>query len=248
MRRADRGIADLSALRVREATIAAGVWLSYALCAAGALYVALTWDRPHRLVIAGLCAVGVAASITVSLLPRERIVRSRLREEFFFAWSVLDLLLIGMLTIADGGTGSPLALIFFVPVVFAAMSYPLGSVATLGGLTVAGYLAVAALDGSASWSYQALFAVVLLCTGAMSAFQARNHDRQRIALSHISRVDPLTGCLNRRGFEERAVAEIGVAARRCSQGAVLLLDIDHFKPINDRYGHAAGDELLCWVV
>ena len=248
MRRADRGIADLSALRVREATIAAGVWLSYALCAAGALYVALTWDRPHRLVIAGLCAVGVAASITVSLLPRERIVRSRLREVFFFAWSVLDLLLIGMLTIADGGTGSPLALIFFVPVVFAAMSYPLGSVAALGGLTVAGYLAVAALDGSASWSYQALFAVVLLCTGAMSAFQARNHDRQRIALSHISRVDPLTGCLNRRGFEERAVAEISVAARRCSQGAVLLLDIDHFKPINDRYGHAAGDELLCWVV
>jgi diguanylate cyclase (GGDEF)-like protein len=248
MRRADRGIADLSALRVREATIAAGVWLSYALCAAGALYVALTWDRPHRLVIAGLCAVGVAASITVSLLPRERIVRSRLREEFFFAWSVLDLLLIGMLTIADGGTGSPLALIFFVPVVFAAMSYPLGSVTALGGLTVAGYLAVAALDGSASWSYQALFAVVLLCTGAMSAFQARNHDRQRIALSHISRVDPLTGCLNRRGFEERAVAEISVAARRCSQGAVLLLDIDHFKPINDRYGHAAGDELLCWVV
>ncbi len=248
MRRADRGIADLSSLRVREATIAAGVWLSYVLCAAGALYVALTWDRPHRLVIAGLCAAGVAASITVSLLPRERIVRSRLREEFFFAWSVLDLLLIGMLTIADGGTGSPLALIFFVPVVFAAMSYPLGSVAALGGLTVAGYLAVAALDGSASWSYQALFAVVLLCTGAMSAFQARNHDRQRIALSHISRVDPLTGCLNRRGFEERAVAEISVAARRCSQGAVLLLDIDHFKPINDRYGHAAGDELLCWVV
>src|SRR5439155_20308778 len=86
------------------------------------------------------------------------------------------------------------------------------------------------------------------CAGAMSAFQARNHDRQRAALTLVSRADPLTGCLNRRGFEERAIAEISAATRRCREGAVLLLDIDHFKPINDRFGHAAGDELLCWVV
>jgi len=72
----------------------------------------------------------------------------------------------------------------------------------------------------------------------MSAFQARNHDRQRAALTRVSRADPLTGCLNRRGFEERAIAEISSATRRCSEGAVLLLDIDHFKPINDRLGHA----------
>jgi diguanylate cyclase (GGDEF)-like protein len=244
----DRGIADLSALRMREATVATGVWLTYVLCGAGALYVALTWDRPHRLAIAGLCGVGVAAAIAISLLPRQRIVRSRWREAFFFTWSLLDLLLVGMLTIADGGTGSPLALIFFVPVVFAAMSYPLGSVAAVGTLTVTGYLVLAIADSSASWSYQALFAVVLLCTGAMSAFQARNHDRQRVALSRISRADPLTGCLNRRGFAERATAEISSAARRCGEGAVLLLDVDHFKPVNDNFGHAVGDELLCWVV
>ncbi len=61
----------------------------------------------------------------ISNLPRERIVRSRLREVFFFAWSLVDLLLIVLASLADGGTGSPLALIFFIPVVFAAMSYPL---------------------------------------------------------------------------------------------------------------------------
>ncbi len=122
----DRGIVDLSSLRMREATIAAGVWLTYVLCASVGLYVGLTWQRPHRLALAVLFALAVAAGIAISLLPRERIVRSRFREAFFLGWSVLDLVLVGLLAIADGGTGSPLALIFFVPVVFAAMSYPLG--------------------------------------------------------------------------------------------------------------------------
>ncbi len=247
-REQDRGIVDLSALRMREATISAGVWLTYVLCGTGALYVALTWYRPNRLALAALFGVAMAAGIAISLLSRERIVRSRHREAFFLSWSILDLMVIGLLTLADGGTASPLTLIFVVPVIFAAATYPLGSVAVVGSLTVAAYLALAISTGGASWSYQAMFAVVLTCAGAMSAFQARNHDRQRAALTRVSRVDPLTGCLNRRGFEERAVAEIGSAARRCTQGAVLLLDIDHFKPINDRYGHAVGDEILCWVV
>ena len=89
---------------------------------------------------------------------------------------------------------------------------------------------------------------MLFCTGAMSAWQARNHDRQHQALMDVSRADPLTGCLNRRGFEERAVAEIASATRRAHQGAVLVLDVDHFKEVNDRHGHGAGDELLRWVV
>ncbi len=131
----------------------------------------------------------------------------------------VDLLLIVLVSLADGGTGSPLALVFFVPVVFAAMSYPLISVAAVGGLSVAAYLSLAVVVGGASWSYQALFAVMLLCTGAMSAWQARNHERQRAALMDVSRADPLTGCLNRRGFEERALAEFGAAARRGTQGA-----------------------------
>jgi diguanylate cyclase (GGDEF)-like protein len=244
----DRGIVDQSALRMREATVTAGVWLTYVVCGSGAIYVALTWQRPQRALILGLFGAGLAAAIAISYLPREQIVRSRYREAFFFAWSLLDLVLIVLVASADGGTGSPLALTFFIPVVFAAMSYPLGSVAAVGGLSVAAYLVLALVQGGAGWSYQALFAVMLLCTGVMSAWQARNHGRQREALMEVSRADPLTGCLNRRGFEERAVAEIRAAARCGGQGALLLLDVDHLKLVNDRRGHAAGDELLRRVV
>jgi diguanylate cyclase (GGDEF)-like protein len=244
----DRGIVDQSALGMRVATFAAGIWLTYVVCSASAIYVAATWERPHRALIASLFGAGFLGAAIIAQLPRERIVRSRFREAFFFGWSVLDLSLIIFATLADGGTGSPLALIFFIPVVFAAMSYPRGSVLAVGGLTVAGYLALAVSVGGAEWGYQALFAVMLVCTCAMSFWQAHNHHDQRAALMEVSRADPLTGCLNRRGFEERAVAELGAASRRASEGAVLVLDVDHFKEVNDRHGHAAGDELLCWVV
>jgi diguanylate cyclase (GGDEF)-like protein len=244
----DRGIVDQSALRMREATFEAGIWLTYAVVGATALYIGLTWERPHRVLISMLFGAGLLGAMVISRLPRARIVRSRYREAFFFLWSILDLALIVAATAADGGTDSPLALVFFIPVVFAAMSYPLISVVVVGGCSVASYLVLAMTVQGAPWSYQALFAAMLSCTGAMSAWQARNHGRQRQALMEVSRADPLTGCLNRRGFEERAVADIAAATRRASQGTVLVLDLDHFKEVNDRNGHAAGDELLRWVV
>jgi diguanylate cyclase (GGDEF)-like protein/putative nucleotidyltransferase with HDIG domain len=247
-RRRDTAIVDLSSLRLREETFSTGVWLTYVLCGVGEAYVALTWQRSNRFALALLFGLAMLGGAFIARLPRERIVRSRFREAFFLSWSALDLALIALATLADGGTGSPLALIFFIPVVFAAMSYPLGSVAAVGALTVASYLALAATAGGSSAIYQALFTVVLGCAGVMSAWQAQNHEKQRTMLAEISRADALTGCLNRRGFEERAAAEIGSAIRHTREGAVLLFDLDHFKRVNDHQGHAAGDEILCWSV
>ncbi len=59
-----------------------------------------------------------------------------------------------------------------------------------------------------------------------------------------ARRDSLTGILNRRYFFERGKQEFDRAARYGGPLAVAEFDIDHFKRINDRYGHAAGDELL----
>jgi diguanylate cyclase (GGDEF)-like protein/PAS domain S-box-containing protein len=238
---------DVSALRMREATIAAGIWLTFGVGGLGMAYVALTWERPHRTELAALFILATVAGVLVSLLPRERIVRSTLREPFFLSWTLMDFALVVSGTLLDGGTASPLVLVFFIPVVFSSMSYPLASVVAVGTASVTSYLALAVTVGGSSAAFEVAFATALACTAAMSAWQAQNHNRQHRALATVSRTDPLTGCLNRRGFEERAVAEIGSMTRRGHSGAVVVLDIDRFKPVNDMFGHAAGDELLCWV-
>ncbi len=63
----------------------------------------------------------------------------------------------------------------------------------------------------------------------------------------LSRTDPLTGLINRRYFNELAVREISRAHRFKHQFRVAYIDIDDFKTINDRFGHNAGDALLCSV-
>jgi diguanylate cyclase (GGDEF)-like protein/PAS domain S-box-containing protein len=63
-------------------------------------------------------------------------------------------------------------------------------------------------------------------------------------LLHLATTDPLTGALNRRAFEERAEQELQRARRQGSPLCLALLDLDHFKRINDQHGHPVGDEVL----
>ena len=63
-------------------------------------------------------------------------------------------------------------------------------------------------------------------------------------LEHLVDHDFLTGLFNGRRFEQELLKEIKSAARYNAGGAVLLLDLDHFKAVNDRFGHRVGDDLL----
>ncbi|MDQ6950117.1 MAG: diguanylate cyclase [Mariprofundales bacterium] len=65
------------------------------------------------------------------------------------------------------------------------------------------------------------------------------------ALQQQAHTDPLTGLMNRRCFRLRADRELRRAKRTKSAMTLLMLDIDYFKQVNDRYGHAAGDVALC---
>jgi diguanylate cyclase (GGDEF)-like protein len=68
---------------------------------------------------------------------------------------------------------------------------------------------------------------------------------QRIAeLENLATTDGLTRVLNRRGFEDALTHELSVARRHGVGGVLIFVDLDEFKPINDTYGHAAGDEVL----
>ncbi|MFB9266133.1 GGDEF domain-containing protein [Bradyrhizobium erythrophlei] len=66
----------------------------------------------------------------------------------------------------------------------------------------------------------------------------------RRELAQISQTDQLTGLLNRRGFDAEAAAALDQAQDSGASAAVLMCDIDHFKSINDRYGHEIGDKVL----
>jgi len=63
-------------------------------------------------------------------------------------------------------------------------------------------------------------------------------------LAQLARTDPLTGLNNRRYFMEFAQQYISLAQRNETEMQLLSLDLDHFKQINDRYGHQVGDEIL----
>lgn len=64
------------------------------------------------------------------------------------------------------------------------------------------------------------------------------------ALQLLAAEDVLTGCLNRRALFERGAAAVAEAAAWGESLAVIAFDIDHFKAVNDRHGHAAGDRVL----
>jgi diguanylate cyclase (GGDEF)-like protein len=63
-------------------------------------------------------------------------------------------------------------------------------------------------------------------------------------LSKMSAADPLTGLANRRTFEEALRAQIAKAEASAQPLSLILIDIDHFKRVNDNFGHPAGDEVV----
>lgn len=74
---------------------------------------------------------------------------------------------------------------------------------------------------------------------------ANAEDRARLAA--MAGTDPLTGLANHRTFQERLREEVGRATRYGRQLSLAIFDVDHFKAVNDTFGHQAGDVVLCEV-
>jgi diguanylate cyclase (GGDEF)-like protein len=85
----------------------------------------------------------------------------------------------------------------------------------------------------------------MLNAGALGVFVLRRRvQRLLVATQTLTRLDPLTGLFNRRFLVEQAPRLWRQARRDGTRVAALVLDLDHFKRLNDTHGHAAGDAVL----
>lgn len=94
-------------------------------------------------------------------------------------------------------------------------------------------------------TFMATFSVVLVSSvGFVFMSRDRSDESNRI----MAALDPLTGVANRRSLISALDRDVSRAIRMHQPIALMMVDIDHFKHVNDRYGHPAGDEVLCSVV
>ncbi len=123
-----------------------------------------------------------------------------------------------------------------------------GAIAIVAWIGVAH--AVTLLLLPASSSYPGRWVDVMISVTVVAVVVLTLVDRNDQLLSRLAeeaRTDALTGLLNRRGFEERALLELAHARRENRVVAVVTFDIDYFKRINDEWGHEIGDRVLARI-
>ena len=96
-------------------------------------------------------------------------------------------------------------------------------------------------SGFAALAVLAAFAAGI---GATLAFLLLHKERAENEVQRLATMDPLTGAYNRRTFHEIAEREMARARRAGQPLSIVMLDIDHFRAINDKHGHRVGDEVL----
>lgn len=131
--------------------------------------------------------------------------------------------------------------------------------ATAAIIPIFGVRALAALLGTepfatveGSVAPNAIQMLIFVCVIALDilgslGFILMEKERSDFELRALAMTDFLTKALNRRAFTMRATQEVAAAKRNGAPLALLMIDIDHFKQINDKYGHAAGDTVLADV-
>ena len=112
----------------------------------------------------------------------------------------------------------------------------------IGGVLVANPMGgFDAPSGFAAGTLLACFAAALAATLGFLLLQKERADAEALRLATM---DALTGAYNRRTFHEAAERELSRARRAGTPLSMILLDIDHFRAVNEKYGHAVGDQVL----
>src|SRR3954453_14084066 len=147
-----------------------GVSLTLFCCAYLLAYAAVTWDRPHRDILAGLALCSILSSLAMLRVPLEPVMRhQRRRDVFFMGWSTLLIVFVTVTVLVDGGVSSPAPAVSFLPLVFAALSYPVASMIAVAVLDIAGYVIAAVAGGGVSPTHVPFVALTLSCASGVCA-------------------------------------------------------------------------------
>jgi diguanylate cyclase (GGDEF)-like protein len=203
-----------------------------------------TLDRPNRPIVLALAGAHALTSLILALIPAERITRHPRADLLFAGWSVMAIVTVSAGVAADGGGLSPLTLTYAIPLIFSALAYPLRLIVVIAVLNAVSCAATLGLATDLPAADVAFVSAFLLVAAFLCAAHALAHARHAAEAERLSRTDVLTGCLNRRGFDEELARRIARRSRYGTSFGLVLFDLDGFKDVNDRFGHAAGDELL----
>jgi len=159
-----------------------------------------------------------------------------------------DLVAISICVVADANVASPTYFVFLAVILGNGMRYGMRAFgeAVIGSFLM-GFVIFALRFGEymQALSPGTVFFMVLGVIVVLYSYSLMSRlERNRLQLETLSHVDVLTGLLNRRGLEDRAQTVMHAQVRSGGSVAMLFADLDGFKGVNDRQGHAVGDRVL----
>ncbi len=214
------------------------------------------WGDRHMV---GLGILATSAGIALGVLHAVR--RGLIERYIGVASTVLDVSLVTAALVTFLAVGQPNAAVnsrllfdcYFIAIAATCLRYDVRLCVLAGALAMVQYLAIA-IFADINWDvYGAVYRPTeyglfdwpgqlarLVLLGIASVLAATVVTRGK-ALRQLSSMDRMTGVYNRGYFDERLSAEMSRARRQSEPLALVMIDVDHFKRINDNYGHAAGD-------
>jgi diguanylate cyclase (GGDEF)-like protein len=231
------GIADMAAqTRTDRGAMARALMYPFGLGGLLAMVAAATGDDVARLaltaavcwIVAGLLVAGYDA------LPE---------------WSFTLLTGVGaallVWTVYAGGDGAQaVGPLLALPAAYAAFFLRKTAVLLVAAAAAGGYAAASLAGPGVDGGQVAVTALGIAATAGLVGMLRANVNRLIWRLSDAAVTDALTGLMNRRGFQELIATELERARRSNQPLSLIIGDLDHFKALNDAYGHAAGDRAL----
>jgi diguanylate cyclase (GGDEF)-like protein len=216
---------------------------------AAAMYGAATIDGLVEILLPGVPSFSLLPIVVVfGMFVLLMLVGSRIPRSLMAANGPLGVALVSYALATTKVTASDAAVLYALPVLWQSLFFGRRGAFSILVLVAAGdALALVALGPH---GYPERWVDVMVSACAIAIVVTALEERNRRLLAHLAmeaRIDPLTGLLNRRGFDERAAVELARSARSPEPLSIAVFDVDHFKLVNDEWGHEVGDRVLAHI-